>query len=130
MKQNRSVQNPYEILGVTPAASKAEIAKAFMMAMKLREYSPDAIAKARKSLMNARSRLLADYLRPILPAIVRFKRKDFSELEKPAPTLEFLPEFDGLDATLAQMQKVSDADRNLGITLFSADPIKRLPPSR
>lgn len=43
------INNPYEILGVSQAASKAEIIKAVAMAMKRKEYSVNQIAKAQKS---------------------------------------------------------------------------------
>ena len=95
-----SSPNPYDVLGVPQAASKAEIVKAVAVAMKLRRYPVDAIAKAQKSLMDSKKRILADYLRPILPTIQRFKRKDLSALAMPAPQLEFLPQFDGLDAAI------------------------------
>ena len=67
------VQNPYEILEVSHLASNAEITKAFAMAMKARKYPPDAIAKARKSLMNPDERIIADYLSPIITTVKRFK---------------------------------------------------------
>jgi len=99
--EKSSFINPYDILGVSQTASDTEITKAFTMAMKRREHSPDVIAKARKSLMNSQERILADYLRPILPTVKRFKRVDFSELKAPEPTIELLPEFDGLEEALA-----------------------------
>jgi DnaJ-class molecular chaperone len=41
--------NPYDILGVSSAASKAEITKAVAVAMKRKQYPVDVIAKAQKS---------------------------------------------------------------------------------
>ena len=70
---DRIAQNPYKILGVSRLASNAEITKAFSMAMKERKYSPDAIAKARKSLMNPDERILADYLSPAIAPVKRFR---------------------------------------------------------
>ncbi len=70
------MENPYKILGVSPLASDAEITKAFGVAMKQRKYPPDAIAKARKSLMNPAERIVADYLNPIIPLVKRFKISD------------------------------------------------------
>lgn len=70
------IENPYKILGVSPLASDAEITKAFSLAMKQRKYPPDAIAKARKSLMNPDERIVADYLTPIVPLVKRFKISD------------------------------------------------------
>jgi hypothetical protein len=71
--KDQIIQNPYKILGVSRLASDAEITKAFSVAMKERKYPPDAIAKARKSLMNPDERILADYLSPAIPPIKRFR---------------------------------------------------------
>jgi hypothetical protein len=70
---DKIIQNPYQILGVSRLASDAEITKAFSMAMKERKYPPDAIARARKSLMNPDERIIADYLSPNIPPIKRFR---------------------------------------------------------
>ena len=59
-------RNPYDILGLTPASSKAEITKAMAVAMKQKAYPIDEIAKAQKALMKPEERLAADFLRPIL----------------------------------------------------------------
>jgi hypothetical protein len=123
MEKNLST-NPYDIIGISQTASNTEITKSFAMAMKRREYSPDAIAKARKSLMNPQERIIADYLRPILPIIKRFKRQDFSELNAPTPTIEWLSEFDGLDETLPDREEISAIDRRLGLVLLSDSEIK------
>lgn len=95
-------KNPYDILGVSPAASKAEITKAVAVAMKQKQYPVNVIAKAQKSLMKAEERIIADYLRPILPIIKRFKYSDLSALEQPVPTLVLLSEFDGIEGAIAQ----------------------------
>lgn len=95
--------NPYEILGVSPAASKAEITKAVAVAMKQKRYPVDVIAKAQKSLMKSEERIIADYLRPILPIVKRFKYTDVSALEQPMSTLTLLSEFDGLEAAIASV---------------------------
>ncbi|MEH2194632.1 MAG: molecular chaperone DnaJ [Nostoc sp.] len=94
--------NPYDILGVSPAASKAEIAKAVAVAMKQKKHPVDIIAKAQKSLLKPEERIIADYLRPILPAIKHFKYSDLSDLLQPVPRLVLLPEFDGLEQAIAQ----------------------------
>jgi hypothetical protein len=119
-----SMPNPYDVIGVSQTASNAEITKSFAMAMKRREYSPEEIAKARKRLMNPEDRIIADYLRPILPIIKRFKRQDFIELNELSPIIEWLPEFDGLDDALKIMNNiegVSELDRQIGLALFSLD---------
>lgn len=94
-------KNPYDILEVSPAASKAEITKAVAAAMKRKQYPVDVIAKAQKSLMKSEERIIADYLRPILPTIKRFKYSDLSALEQLAPTLVLLSEFDRLEEAIA-----------------------------
>ena len=52
--------------------------------------------------MKAEERIIADYLRPILPTIKRFKYSDLSALDQPVPTLVLVSEFDGLDGAIAQ----------------------------
>ena len=116
--------NPYDVLEISPGASNKEITVAFAMAMKKRKYPPNAIAIARKSLINPQERIIADYLRPIIPVIQRFKRSDFSVLDTPAPKVEFLPEFDGLEHAISQSNKISASDRKLGETLFPQPSIK------
>lgn len=104
MKRNSSSLNPYHILDVSQAASKAEITKAVGAAMKRKEYSVQAIAEAQKSLLDSKKRIIADYLRPILPTIKRFKRQDFSALNLPTKNLTFLPEFDKLETTISEIK--------------------------
>lgn len=104
-------QNPYDILGVSQAASKAEITKAVALAMKRKQYPVDVIAKAQKSLMKPEERIIADYLRPILPAIQRFQYSDVSALAQSAPTLTILPQFDGLEKAIAQATQEENRER-------------------
>ncbi|MBR8833942.1 MAG: molecular chaperone DnaJ [Stigonema ocellatum SAG 48.90 = DSM 106950] len=103
--------NPYDILGVSQAASKVEITKAVALAMKRKQYPVDVIAKAQKSLMKPEERIIADYLRPILPAIKRFKYSDLSALEESALTLVVLSEFDGLEQAIAQAAQEESLER-------------------
>ncbi|MEH2346928.1 MAG: molecular chaperone DnaJ [Nostoc sp.] len=103
--------NPYDILGVSPAASKAEIAKAVAVAMKQKKHPVDIIAKAQKSLLKPEERIIADYLRPILPTIKQFKYSDLSALLQPAPRLMLLPEFDGLEQAIAQSAQEERLER-------------------
>lgn len=119
MKENTSLINPYDVLEVPRAASTAEITKAMAVAMKRKQYPVDIIAKAQKTLINPKKRLLADYLSPILPTIQRFKRQDYSGLEQPVPSLDFLPQFDTLNSENQQEQSISPSDQHLGRTLFS-----------
>ena len=122
--QQSPTPNPYDVLEVSPGASNKEITVAFAMAMKHRKYPPEAIALARKSLMNPEERIIADYLRPILAPVKRFKRSDLSALDTPAPKLEFLSEFDGLDTAITDSHQVSQSDRRLGAMLFTDSPIQ------
>ena len=118
MKNNFYNPNPYEVLGVSQSVSNTEITKAFTKAMKEKKYPVDVIAQARKSLMNPEERIMADYLRPNLPMIKRFKRQDFSELEETEVNLEFSPEFDGLNEDLTKINQVSETDKRLGLTFL------------
>ena len=52
--------------------------------------------------MRSEERIIADYLRPILPTIKRFKYSDLSALDQPVPTLVLLSEFDGIEGAIAQ----------------------------
>ncbi|MDJ0530910.1 MAG: hypothetical protein QNJ70_00220 [Xenococcaceae cyanobacterium MO_207.B15] len=124
MNQPSITPNPYDVLEVSPGASNKEITVAFAMAMKRRKYPPDAIAHARKSLMNPQERIIADYLRPIIGTIQRFKRSDLSALDRPAPKLEFVAEFDGLEQAIADSERVSESDKRLGAMFFSSSPIQ------
>jgi len=120
----KNTPNPYDVLDVSPAASNAEITKAFTVAMKQKKYPLDVIAKARKTLMNPQERLIADYLRPILPTVKRFKREDFTDLEKPELSLDLLPEFDAIDKEIAACKIVSELDRQLGVAIFSVNLVQ------
>lgn len=104
-------QNPYDILGLSSAASKAEITKAVAVAMKRKQYPVDVIAKAQKSLMKPDERIIADYLRPILPIIKRFEYTDLSALEKPKPSLTFLSEYDGLELAITKATREEILER-------------------
>jgi hypothetical protein len=110
-------RNPYNILGLTSASSKAEITKAMAVAMKQKAYPIDAIAKAQKALMKSEERLVSDFLCPILPTLQRFQRSDLSALEKEFPALEILPEFEGLQDAICDSQNVSELDIQIGKTL-------------
>lgn len=102
---NLNLSNPYNILGVSQAASKAEITKAVAMAMKRKQHSIDVIAKAQRTLMKSEERIIADYLCPILPTTRRFRNSDFSMLKQPQPTLEILTEFECLEQAVANARQ-------------------------
>ncbi|WP_414542506.1 hypothetical protein [Nostoc sp. CCY0012] len=110
--------NPYEVLDIAPDATNAVINQAFARAMKQRKYPPDIIAKARKSLLNTQERIIADYLRPILPDDINdFQREHFADMEVTEIILEFLPEFDNLQAAISNDEDISAIDRSVGLTL-------------
>lgn len=115
--------NPYDILEVSPTASEAEITKAFALAMKRRKYPVEAIAKARKSLMNPEERVIADYLRPILPLVQRFKHIHIVEENSPEIQIDFLPDFDTLKSATLKVNQASEIDRRLGEAIFASSPI-------
>ena len=112
--------NPYDILEVSPAASKQEITKAFTQAMKKRKHSPDLIAKARKRLTDPKERIKADFLRPILPTPKRLKRQDYSELDEPLPNLELIPEITDLNQAIEEAKSVSSLDQKIGTDLVNS----------
>lgn len=105
--------NPYEILGIGPAASRQEIIAAAGKALGTRCYSPRQIAQAQKALMDPRKRLLADLLRPLLPPVRRLKRCDRSAASDTAVALALLPEFDGLDKALQEEAEASRLESDL-----------------
>ncbi|MCB0536177.1 MAG: hypothetical protein KDE33_01495 [Bacteroidetes bacterium] len=58
------MKNPYEVLGVTQDATKKEIIKGKMTAMKQRIYTLQEIQLAEKQLLNPAKRLVADFMYP------------------------------------------------------------------
>jgi len=115
--------NPYDILGISPASSKSEITKSVALAMKRKQYPVDVIAKAQRSLMKPEDRIIADYLRPVLPIAKRFKYSDLSTLDASIPKLDFLSQFDGLEAAIAQAKQKESLERE-----SVAIPLKELLP--
>ena len=112
--------NPYDILEVSSGASKNEINKAFKQAMKKKKYPLSLISKAHKCLLNSEKRLIADYLSPCLPKIHRFKRQNFSALDKKLPSLDILPEFHLLDEMIAEFKVITEDDKFLGTSRFKS----------
>ena len=58
------MKNPYEILGVSQNANKAEIMKAQMLAMKEKKHSLQEIQVAARQLLDPAKRLAADFMFP------------------------------------------------------------------
>lgn len=127
MAEKSKYLNPYDILGVSPGASKAEITKAVAMAMKRKEYPLKDIAEAQKSLMDSKQRFIADYLRPILSPIKRFKRQDFSALDMPAPKLSLLAKMTVTDGKITEKVATSirenlNPESRLNVTANTIEP--------
>lgn len=111
--------NPYDVLNITPDTPMAEISKAFMMAVKRKQYPVDKIAKARKQLMNPKDRIIADYFRPLLPQeISEETHKAISEAQRSQRALRQLAELDDLEDAITQANDVSDIDARIGQTLI------------
>jgi len=110
-------RNPYDILGLTSASSKAEITKAMAVAMKQKAYPIDAIAKAQKSLMKPEERLVADFLLPSLSPLQKFQRSDLSTLNQDMPVLDILPDFDKFGDVIRDNQTTSPLDLQIGKNL-------------
>jgi hypothetical protein len=88
--------NPYDVLEVSTYPSAAEIAKAFTVAMKRKQYPVDVIARSRKRLLDPQGRRLAAYLRLEFPQID--PQPILSDTELPNPCPEHL---DGLSDLLS-----------------------------
>ena len=58
------MNNPYEVLEVSQNATKKEIIKGNMLAMKKRKFSLQDIQLAAKQLLNPSKRLIADFMYP------------------------------------------------------------------
>jgi DnaJ-class molecular chaperone len=58
------MKNPYETLGVSQNANKAEIMKAQMLAMKEKKHSLQEIQVAARQLLDPAKRLAADFMFP------------------------------------------------------------------
>jgi hypothetical protein len=110
--QHKISENPYKILGVSPLASNAEITKAFGIAIKQRKYPADAIAKARKSLMNPDERIIADYLTPVIPLVKRFRSPDSNDRNQIEYPVEERLTPEQIDRLIqVEIEKLESADR-------------------
>ena len=95
----------YDILGVSIDANSEEVELAFKRALGLRKYTPQQIANARKQLLDAESRLQADFF---LYSNEYEKEIDFNTLTKGCIksvdkfNFEILPHFDRLDSELLE----------------------------
>ena len=91
----------YDILGISVDADSEEIELAFKRALGLKKYTPQQIANARKQLLDAESRLQADFF---LYSNEDEKEIDFNMLTKGCIKsidkfiFEIIPHFDKLDS--------------------------------
>lgn len=97
------IDNPYWILGLSQAATRSEIIKAQMAAMKKKQYPVKVISEAQKALMNNDKRLLADFLLPIIPPVVRYRKADLSLLQEPIEPLVPLSKYIDMNDSLRQL---------------------------
>ncbi|MFN6036217.1 MAG: hypothetical protein ACK48B_19755, partial [Dolichospermum sp.] len=74
MNNNLPNPNPYQVLNISPSASNTEITKAMKMALVQKKYPINVISQTHKSLLNPQERIIADYLREILPLVQRFQK--------------------------------------------------------
>lgn len=65
------MNNPYEVLDVSQNATKKEIIKGKMIAMRKRKFSLQDIQLAEKYLLNPSKRLIADFM---FPSRIKAKR--------------------------------------------------------
>jgi hypothetical protein len=105
--------DPYEVLDVSPGASNQEISAAMARAMKARRHDPRTIAEAQRTLLDPDRRLLADFLRPVLPEVHRWKRFDLAGLEVAADevALDELPGMDDLATAIRELEAMLDESR-------------------
>lgn len=61
------MENPYVILGIPQDASKIEIVKAQVKALRSKKYTSKEIASAQKELHNPARRLAVDFTYPVFP---------------------------------------------------------------
>jgi hypothetical protein len=103
--------DPYEILDIVPGASSAEIAASMARAMKARKHDARVIAEAQRTLLDPVRRALADFMRPVLPEVHRWKRFDLSGLDlpdEPDSVLQPLPAMNDLDAAIRELEELLD----------------------
>ena len=67
------MNNPYAVLGISQNATKVEIVKAQVKALRLKKYDAREIASAQKVLHSPARRLAVDFTYPILEGIDDFE---------------------------------------------------------
>lgn len=66
------MKNPYMVLGINQNATKIEIVKAQVKALRLKRFDAKEIAAAQKELHSPARRLAVDFTYPILEGMDRF----------------------------------------------------------
>lgn len=108
--------NAYAVLDVAPDTPIAEIPKVFAKAVKLKQYPAEMLAKARKQLMNPKTRIIADYFRPLPSQEIKGDhQEDF--LESADVHSNFCSDWDQLELAIAAETNVSEIDMRVGETL-------------
>lgn len=67
------MNNPYTVLGINQNATKVEIVKAQVKALRLKKYDAREVAVAQKELHSPARRLAVDFTYPILNGIDNFE---------------------------------------------------------
>lgn len=67
------MNNPYTVLGISQNATKVEIVKAQVKALRLKKYDAREIASAQKELHSPARRLAVDFTYPIIEGIDNFE---------------------------------------------------------
>lgn len=67
------MNNPYTVLGINQNASKVEIVKAQVKALRLKKYDAREVAVAQKELHSPARRLAVDFTYPIIEGIDDFE---------------------------------------------------------
>lgn len=67
------MNNPYTVLGINQNATKVEIVKAQVKALRLKKYDAREVAVAQKELHSPARRLAVDFTYPILEVIDDFE---------------------------------------------------------
>ena len=70
--------NPYAVLGIKQNATKKDIIKAKMLAMRARVYKMEEISLAEKTLLKPAKRLAADFMFPMKVRAKRLHQLEFN----------------------------------------------------
>lgn len=85
------MKNPYDILGVPQNATKVQIVKAQVKALREKKHDARDIASAQKELSNPARRLAVDFTFPILQEVREIKTLEASVKSKEMNINDFNP---------------------------------------